>query len=111
MAIILKNNAVTTTVNALSSTDTTMTVAAGTGALFPILGTGDYFFATLQSVTNNYEVIKVTARTDDVMTIVRGQEGTLGIPFPANSRVELRVTVQNIKSAIVDSPDIDFLLL
>jgi hypothetical protein len=111
MAIVLKNNAVTTTVGDLSSIGTSLTVASGTGALFPILGTGDYFFATLQSVTNNFEVIKVTARTDDVMTIVRGQEGTLGIPFLANSRLELRVTVQNIKSAIVDSPDIDFLLL
>jgi hypothetical protein len=30
------------------------------------------------------------------MTLVRGQEGTLAIPFPANSRIELRVTAENI---------------
>jgi hypothetical protein len=42
------------------------------------------------------------------MTIVRSQEGTLAIPFPANSRFEIRVTVQNIRAEL---DDLDFLLL
>lgn len=108
MAVQLKNNATTTVPSVVSSTATSIAVASGTGSLFPILGTGDYFYATLQSVTNVIEIVKVTARTDDTMTVVRGQEGTLAVPFPANSRFELRVTVQNIKS-VVD--DLDFLLL
>ena len=108
MGIKLTNNAATTVPLAVSSTDTTLTVAPGTGAAFPELGTGDYFHATLQSVGNQFEIVRVTARTDDTMTITRGQENTVAIPFPANSRFEIRVTVENILSQLTD---VDFLLL
>lgn len=101
MGLILANNAATTVPGALSSTATSLTVTSGTGALFPILGSGDFFYATIQSITNAFEVVKVTARADDTMTIVRGQEGTLAIPFPANSRFELRVTAKNITDLVV----------
>lgn len=108
MGIQLKNNASTTVPLAITSTATSLVVAAGTGAEFPTLGAGDYFYATIQDVNNNFEIVKVTARTDDTMTITRAQEGTLAIPFPANSRFELRVTVENMLSKFTD---LDFLLL
>ena len=108
MVLQLKNNATTTTATAVGSTDTTITVATGTGGLFPSLGTGDYFYATIQSVANNFEIVKVTARADDTMTVLRAQEGTLAIPFPSNSRFEIRVTVQKIKSVL---EDLNYLLL
>jgi len=109
MGIKLTNNAVATVPSAMSSTQTSLTVTAGKGALFPILGTGDYFFATLMDVSNNFEIVKVTARTDDVMTMVRAQEGTMAIPFPANSRFEHRITAATIL-AIIDETQ-DYLLL
>lgn len=109
MGLKAANNATTSTTTDLSSTGLSVTVATGTGILFPILGTGDYFYATLSDVNNNYEVVKVTARTDDVMTIVRAQEGTLALPFPANSRFELRVTAASLMEAITSN--YDFLLL
>ena len=108
MGIQLKNNAATTVPLAISSTATSLVVASGTGAEFPTLGAGDYFYATIQDVNNHFEIVKVTARTDDTMTITRAQEGTLAIPFPANSRFELRVTVENMLSKFTD---LDFLLL
>jgi hypothetical protein len=108
MGIKLTNNAFATVPSAVSSTQTTLTVATGKGALFPILGTGDYFYATLMDVNSNFEIVKVTARTDDVMTMVRAQESTLAIPFPANSRFEIRVTVENMLSKFTD---LNFLLL
>jgi len=109
MPVKLINNATTTMPNAVSSTDTTITVATGTGSRFPVLGAGDFFFSTLVDVSGNLEIVKVTARTDDVMTVVRGQESTLAIPFPANSRFENRITAQTIRD-IVDLVD-DYLLL
>jgi hypothetical protein len=109
MGIQLTNNAVTTVPSSVSSVQTSLTVTTGTGARFPILGTGDYFFATLSDVNNNFEIVKVTARTDDVMTMVRAQEGTMAIPFPANSRFEHRITAATIR-AIIDDAD-DYLLL
>lgn len=108
MGIKLTNNATALVPLSVSSTQTSLTVTTGKGALFPILGSGDYFFATLSDVNNNFEIVKVTARTDDVMTMVRAQESTLAIPFPANSRFEIRVTVENMLSKFTD---LNFLLL
>ena len=108
MGIKLTNNAFATVPSAVSSTQTSLTVATGKGALFPILGATDYFYATLSDVNSNFEIVKVTARTDDVMTMVRAQESTLAIPFPANSRFELRVTVENMLATFTD---LNFLLL
>ena len=108
MGIQLTNNASTTVPLAVTSTQTSLTVTTGTGVLFPILGAGDYFYATIQDVNDHFEIVKATARTDDVMTIVRAQEDTLAIPFAANSRFEIRVTVENILSKF---DDLDFLLL
>lgn len=108
MVLKITNNATTIVPLAIESTATSLTVATGTGALFPVLGAGDFFHATLSSTTGGMEIIRVTARADDVMTIVRAQEGTLAIPFPANSRLEIRVTAANLQN-YVDS--LDFLLL
>jgi len=96
MALKIANNAFATVPAAVTSIQTSLTVTTGQGARFPSLGGSDYFYATLVDVSGNYEIVKVTARTDDAMTVVRGQEGTLAIPFPANSRLELRVTAENI---------------
>lgn len=103
MGIKLTNNAATLVPGAVTSIQTTLTVTAGTGARFPILGSGDFFYATLSDVNNNLEIVKVTARTDDVMTIVRAQEGTLAIPFPANSRFEHRITAATVQAIIDES--------
>jgi hypothetical protein len=108
MVLKITNNATTTIATALTSASTTISVTAGTGALFPTLGAGDYFQATLQDTNNNFELVRVTARIDDTMTVVRGQGGTLAIPFAVNSRFELRVTADNLQD-YVDS--LDFLLL
>ncbi len=109
MGVKLRNNAFSLIPAGVSSTATTLTVSAGTGARFPILGTGDYFYATISDVNNNFEIVKVTARTDDVFTIVRAQEDTLAIPFPANSRIENRITAKTVED-FLDLVD-DYLLL
>lgn len=107
MGVVLKNNAVSVVPAEISAVQTSLTVVTGTGSLFPALDVDDYFYATLVSITNAYEIVKVTARTGDVLTIERAQEGTTAISFPENSRIALRVTVQNITDLIPD----DFLLL
>ena len=108
MVLKITNNATTTITAPITSASTTISVASGTGALFPTLGAGDYFQATLQDTNNNLELVKVTARTDDTMTIERAQAGTLAIPFAANSRFEIRVTADNLQDYVAS---LDFLLL
>jgi hypothetical protein len=57
-----------------------------------VLGAGDYFYATLIDTSNNLEIVKVTARATDTMTIVRAQDGTTARAYNVNDRFELRPT-------------------
>lgn len=91
---LVKNNAFSTLASTLSSSDTSLTVAAGTGSRFPTItgGSGDFFLITLLDTSNNIEVVKVTATATDVFTIVRAQDGTTARGFVVSDRVELRPT-------------------
>jgi hypothetical protein len=86
------NNAYGTLSQAYATTATSIVLTTGHGARFPTLTGSKYFFATLLDTSNNIEIIKVTARTSDTLTIVRAQEGTTARAFNTNDRVELRVT-------------------
>ncbi|EPT4025377.1 hypothetical protein ACVQMG_003646, partial [Enterobacter roggenkampii] len=69
------------------SSATTMTVNTGTGALFPTPSAGaNYFKLTLIDAATGLlnEIVHVTARTGDTMTIVRAQEGTTARAWSAN---------------------------
>ena len=57
MVLKITNNATTIVPLAVESTDTSLVVATGTGALFPILGASDFFFATLSSTAGGMEII------------------------------------------------------
>lgn len=80
MAYRFTNNAITTLGSSISPTATTITVATGTGSKFPALAAGQFFTATLiasgSSTGTPNEIVRVTARVGDTMTVVRGQEGS-----------------------------------
>lgn len=99
MGIQLKNNAVGYLATAISASDVGVVLQSGNGTSFPSLAATDYFYATLVSTGGTQEVVKVTARSGDTMTIVRAQEGTTANSFAVGSRFELRVTVQNLLDA------------
>jgi len=86
------NNAYGTLSQAYATTATSIVLTTGHGARFPALTGSQYFFATLLDTSNNLEIIKVTARTSDTLTVVRAQEGTTARAFNTNDRIELRVT-------------------
>jgi hypothetical protein len=96
MGIQLKNNAVGYLATAITASDTGAVLQTGNGARFPTLGVADYFYATLESTGGTMEVVKVTARSGDSITIARAQEGTTAQSFAAGSRFELRVTAQSV---------------
>jgi len=79
--LLFANNAISTLANPVSSVDTTVTLASGTGSLFPAPSAGQYFVATFQDVAtgNLQEIVWVTNITGDVATIVRAQEGTTAL--------------------------------
>ncbi len=83
---IFGNNAVTTLASALTSTATTISLATGTGALFPNPTSPDFFTLTLQNGTN-IEICSVTARATDTLTVTRGTQGTTAQAFATSGTV------------------------
>ena len=61
------SEAVTTLASTITATDTSITVATGEGALLPA---SDFF------IEIDKEILKCSSRTDDVLTVTRGQKGT-----------------------------------
>jgi hypothetical protein len=100
MGIQLKNNAFGTLATSISASDTGVVLTTGNGANFPALNTGDYFYATLESTSGTSEIIKVTVRSGDSMTVVRAQEDTTAQSFAAGSRIELRVTELSVQGGL-----------
>lgn len=102
MGIKYQNNASTTIPGATAIGATSVVVDTGTGSEFAILGAGDYFYATIHNPTNPaiYEIVKVTALTDDTLTVVRGQEGTAARDWPADTHIEQRITAATIRDGL-----------
>jgi hypothetical protein len=92
MGLKVTNNAFGTLNAGINSSVTTIVLSAGEGARFPTLSAGDYFYATLIDTSNNLEIVKVTARSTDTMTVVRAQDSTTARAFSTNDRFELRPT-------------------
>lgn len=92
MGLKLKNDAVSRLASGISSSDTTIVLTPGTGLLFPVLSSGDYFPATLIKEDGSREIVRVTGRSSDVLTVVRAQESTVAQLFNANDKIELRLT-------------------
>lgn len=88
---LFSNNASTTLAVAINAAATSIVVASGKGALFNAPTGGDYELVTLSDSTNT-EVVKVTARSTDTLTVTRAQEGTTAQSFAIGAKVEARVT-------------------
>src|SRR5574342_1409608 len=96
MAQLYANNAATSLAASIVAGDTSATVQTGAGTLLPSPTGGNFALLTLQNGTT-IEIVKLTARSGDVLTIVRAQEGTAASAFPAGSRVELRLTAGTLE--------------
>lgn len=92
------NFAATTLALGINNSVTSLTVAGGTGALFPTLAGAQYFYCVLADAATGVtrEVIKVTARSTDTFTITRAQDGTIGQTYITGDKVELRLTAAGI---------------
>ena len=100
MSVKFANNAHSTLASGISTSATSITVASGQGARFPSLTGSEFFYATLIDTSNNLEIVKVTARSTDVLTATRAQESTSARAFSSGDRIELRVTAQGLADHI-----------
>lgn len=104
------NNAASVLASAITNVATSLTVLAGEGARFPLLAGADFFLATLAGLNGNgqessWEIVKVTARAGDVLTIVRAQESTTAVAWGVGISISARATAATFDSlATKDSP-------
>jgi hypothetical protein len=99
---LFSNNASTTLAAAISNTATTVTVASGTAALFPVPNatTGTHFHATLvkNGAPGTYEIVDVTAVSGDTFTISRHQESTSALGWSVGDFFNLFPTAAGLMS-------------
>jgi hypothetical protein len=96
MTIKFTNNATTTLASGINSSVTSLSVSSGTGTKFPTLSGSDVFYATIANTAGTVEIVKVTARSTDTFTIVRGQDGTSAATWLTGDKVELRPTAAGL---------------
>ena len=98
---LFTNNASSTLASGIANSATSLTLATGTGALFPTPTGGDWFLLTLTQVATetSWEIVKCTARSTDTLTIVRAQEGTTAAAWSNAAKAELRVTAGSLLPA------------
>lgn len=96
MPVLFSNNASATLASAITNVATTITLTTGQGARFPAASGTNIFYATLVDSSNNLEIVRVTARTGDSLTVVRAQEGTTARAYAAADRLELRATAAGL---------------
>lgn len=81
----------TTLATAINSSATTISVATGTGATLLggiTLTAGDQFTIAVDPDTINEEIMFVTARTGDTLTVTRGCAGSAAVSHSAGASVE-----------------------
>lgn len=101
MGLKLSNNAISRLASGIAAGDLSLTVTAGEGARFPVLGVGDYFPATIRRRSDDeLEIVRVTARSSDTFTIERAREDTTALAFIAGDIIELRLTVATFDDII-----------
>ncbi len=86
--LLFANNAQTTIANSIGPTAVAVNLSAGQGALFPNPDpvANEYFVGTFTDAATGLirEIVWVTQRVGDTLTIVRGREGTSGLSWTAN---------------------------
>ena len=109
----------TTLATTINSSTTSLTVATGTGAALLggiTLTAGDQFTIAVDVDTINEEIMFVTARTGDVLTVVRGQAGSAAVNHAAGANIQHVLSSNDLNwfnnmiqsaSAIGSTPTID----
>jgi hypothetical protein len=93
----------TTLASTISSSATTMTVAAGTGSALLggvtlAAGNVDQFTVALDPDTTNEEIVFITAASSDTFTITRARAGTSGVQHSAGATVKHVLTSDDLNA-------------
>lgn len=112
MAQKITNSARSFLQGSITAASTSLVIEAPKADLFPVANTNtdavntvgkDWFKIVLQDTAGNREIAYVRTRASGVATlsnVIRGQEGTTALDFPAGSVVGLRITALDIEAGI-----------
>lgn len=92
MKQIFSNNANATVGTQLLAGGLTLVLGAGEGAQFASPAANEYQAVTLIRSDTDFEIVYLTARTNDTLTIIRAQEGTSASQWEVGEVVSARVT-------------------
>lgn len=98
------NNATSRLASGITNTATSVSLTPGDGSKFPALSGTKFFMGTLVKADGTTEVVKVTARSSDTLTIVRAAESVGGAAtayaFSAGDKFEARLTAEGLMNEI-----------
>jgi len=103
VAVKFSNNGKTTLSSGITTSATSVTVVDG--SVLPAITGSEYFFLTLEDTSGNVEILKVTARSGNSLTVTRAQESTTARAFSAGDKAENRLTAAGLNSFVSDSGD------
>ena len=92
MTILIKftNNFSAPLASGISAGATSITLASGYGASLTNYAGGEYEYLTIYNAAGAVEIVKVTARSGDVLTVTRGEDGTTAQAWLAGDKVASR---------------------
>jgi hypothetical protein len=93
----IKNNAWGTLAANITDAETEITLVDASRFPAIVVENDEYFFGTLINSLNDLEIVKVTEITGNILTVVRGQEGTVARPYSQSDKFEQRITAQTIE--------------
>ncbi len=103
---LFKNNASGTLAAEITDSQTQIALQPGDGDNFPSPGVNEIFKLTVINTQNgDREIMHVTARDGDTLTVERGQEDSDPLGFNADSLVQLRMTagtLEYLQALLVD---------
>jgi hypothetical protein len=97
MILLFANNAVSSIASPINAAANVVQLAAGDGNKFPnpIVGAQFFKMTFVDALTGDVnEIVNVTQRVGDILTIVRAQEGTIALPWLAGDAAKNMTTAQ-----------------
>lgn len=100
--ILFANNARSTLAGAINAVALSCNLSPGSGVLFPSPGADEYFVMTFVDAATGLqnEIVHVTNRTGDTLTLIRAQEGTVAQSWQAGDTAAALVTAGTMQKLV-----------
>lgn len=108
MSALFTNEAYSFISTPIDDVSTTINVTSGTGSRFPTLDGSDvntFVWLTIQDASGAFEIVKMTRRAGDTLTVARGEQGSTAASWGTDARIEGRLTQSFLESLPQELPD------